>query len=276
MDVIPSYQQAEHPRRISRSEFDVFDRNPDPALDELTELAAVLSLADFAYTGWTDINRLWFKSRFGFTATDQDLCSTGCRWVVETGQPMIVCDAAMDPRFASDGIDVPGGVPCRSYAGVPLMTGNQHVLGTLAVLARKPNQFRMEHVTLLEVLGRQIVTRLELYNRTRTQEQLQRARQRTERALAMERCFVAATLDSIPALVAVLDTAGRLVRFNQPCGQLTGLSLADAAGRPFVEAVLQGDDRHHRQPEFIDHLHRLEKDGIRMRGGLGKKILQLG
>jgi len=26
----------------SRSEFDIFDRNPDPALDELTELAAVL------------------------------------------------------------------------------------------------------------------------------------------------------------------------------------------------------------------------------------------
>ena len=75
------------------------------------------------------------------------------------------------------------------------------------------------------------------------QEQAQRARQRTERALAIERCFVAATLDSIPALVAVLDTAGRLVRMNQPCAQLTGLSLADAVGRPFVEEVLEPDDR---------------------------------
>jgi PAS domain S-box-containing protein len=77
----------------------------------------------------------------------------------------------------------------------------------------------------------------------RAQEQAQRARQRTERALAMERCFVATTMDSIPALVAVLDTAGRIVRFNQPCAYLTGLSLADAAGRPFVEEVLQQEDR---------------------------------
>ena len=88
-----------------------------------------------------------------------------------------------------------------------------------------------------------MVSRLELYSRMKAQEQAQRARQKTERALAMERCFVEATLDSIPALVAVMDTAGRLVRFNQPCAQLMGLSPANAAGRPFVEAVLEGDDR---------------------------------
>ena len=125
----------------------------------------------------------------------------------------------------------------------PLIAANQHVVGTLAILARKPNQFGQEHLTLLEVVGRQIITRLELYSRIRAQEQAQRARQRTERALAMERCFVAATLDSIPALVVVLDTAGRVVRFNQPCAQLTGLEPTDSAGRPFVEALLEADDR---------------------------------
>ncbi len=77
----------------------------------------------------------------------------------------------------------------------------------------------------------------------RAQEQAQRARQRSERALAIERCFVAATLDSVPALVAVLDTAGRMVRLNYSCTQLTGLSMADAAGRPFVEDVLEAEDR---------------------------------
>ena len=52
-------------------EFDIFDRNPDPVLDELTELSAVLSTADYAYTGWMDFNRLWFKAKFGFQAPDQ-------------------------------------------------------------------------------------------------------------------------------------------------------------------------------------------------------------
>ena len=126
---------------------------------------------------------------------------------------------------------------------VPLLSGDMQIIGTLAVLARTADRFKPEHLTLLETLGRQVVTRLELYSRIRLQEQAQRQRQRTERALAIERCFVAATLDSIPALVTVLDTAGRVVRMNEPCSQLTGLSLAHAIGRPFVEEFLEEEDR---------------------------------
>ena len=243
MGAIQSYRQAEHPSLISRSEFDVFDRNPDPALDELTELAAVLCLADYAYMGWMDFNRLWFKSRFGFNAADQPRVGTGCQWVVMTGRPMLVSNAGTDGRFPREGIEVPGGKRCMSYAGIPLISPQQQIVGTLAVLARKADAFTEDHLTLLDVLGRQVVTRIELYNRMRAQEQAQRARQRTERALAIERCFVASTLDSIPALVAVLDTAGRVVRFNQACAQLTGLSVADTAGRSFVDEVLEKDDR---------------------------------
>jgi len=242
MGAIQSYQQADPPRLTSRSDFDVFDRSPDPALDELTELAAVLSLADYAYIAWLDFNRLWFKSRFGFVAAEQPRVMSACQWVALTAQPMLVQDAAKDPRFPPEGITVPGGKYCRSYAGTPLVAANQQLVGTLAVLARKPEQFSQEHLTLLDVLGRQVITRLELYHRIRAQEQAQRARQRTERSLAIERSFVAATLDSIPALVAVLDTAGRVVRFNQSCAHLTGLMIGDAAGRPFVEEVLEADD----------------------------------
>ncbi|MFP5234965.1 MAG: PAS domain S-box protein [Acidobacteriota bacterium] len=229
---------------IARSDdFDVFDRNPDPALDELVELAAVLSLADYAYMGWMDFNRLWFKSRFGFKAADQPRAATACQWIVQSGQALLVRNAAADPRFPPEGIPIPNGEFCLSYAGVPLFTAHQHLVGTFAVLSRHPNQFSPEHLTLLEVLGRQIMTRLELYSRIRAQEHAQRARQRSERALAIERCFVAATLDSIPALVAVLDTAGRVVRFNQACVQITGLNLADSVGRPFVDELLDESDR---------------------------------
>lgn len=229
---------------IARSDdFDVFDRNPDPALDELVELAAVLSLADYAYMGWMDFNRLWFKSRFGFKAPDQPRTASACQWILQSGQALLVRNAAADPRFPPEGIPIPGGEFCLSYAGVPLFTAHQHLVGTFAVLSRHPNQFSPEHLTLLEVLGRQIMTRLELYSRIRAQEHAQRARQRSERALAIERCFVAATLDSIPALVAVLDTAGRVVRFNQACVQITGLNLADSVGRPFVDELLEESDR---------------------------------
>jgi two-component system sensor histidine kinase VicK len=227
----------------SLSEFDIFDRNPDPALDELTELAAVLGGADYAYLGWMDFNRLWFKSKHGFLATEQPRSTTACNWVLESGRPLLIRDAAQDPRFPPEGIPLPGAKLCRSYAGTPLLTGASQVVGTLAILSQESNQFSKEHLALLEIVARQAATRLELYGRIQAQEQAQRARQRTERALAIERCFVAATLDSIPALVAVLDTAGRMVRLNHSCSQLTGLNLADAIGRPFIEEVLEPEDR---------------------------------
>ncbi len=225
------------------SEFSVFDRNPDPALDELVELTAILCGAEYAYIAWADYNRLWFKSRYGFKGVEQTRTTTGCHWTLEKGAPLLINNAGEDSRFLSQGIPLTGAHPCLSYAGVPLVTSTQQMVGTLAVLSVEANRFKPEHLTLLEILGRQAVTRIELYGRIRMQEQAQRARQRTERALAVERLFVAATLDSIPALVLVLDTAGRMVRLNQPCAQLTGLSLGIAIGRAFVDEVIEPADR---------------------------------
>ena len=225
------------------AELSGFEHNSDPSLNELTELAAVLCNADYAYLGWLDYNRLWFRCRYGFRAAEQPRRASACHWMLEKGQPLLIANAGEDPRFPPTGIPLPNASPCLSYAGVPIFSADQQTVGTLAVLAREADRFRPEYLTLLEVLGRQIVTHLELSNRIRLQEQAQRQRQRTERALAIERCFVAATLDSIPALVAVLDTAGRIVRMNDPCSQLTGLSLAHAIGREFVEEFLENEDR---------------------------------
>jgi len=154
---------------ITRSELDASDRSSDPALDELVEFTAILAGVPYAYIGWLDFNRLFFKSRFGFEATDQPLSSTACRFVIEEGSPLLVQDAASDPRFPAGGIDIPGALPCRSYAGIPLMTGNHHIVGTIAILDPKPDQFSEEHLLLLDVVRRQISTRLELYNRIRSQ-----------------------------------------------------------------------------------------------------------
>jgi len=242
MYIVNDEKPGEQVRMATRSEFDVLDRSPDPALDELAGLAAALCGADYAYTAWLDANRLWFKSRHGFEASDQIRTHTACHWTLESGAPVLIEDASKDSRFPPQGIMLSGAGPCRSYAGVPLVSSGQEIVGTLAVLSTAPSQFSNQHLHLLEILGRQVMTRLELYNRIGSQEQAQRARQRTERALAIERSFVAATLDSIPALVALLDNAGHIVRMNYPCKQLTGLSLADAVGRPFFEDFLDGVD----------------------------------
>jgi PAS domain S-box-containing protein len=227
----------------SRSESELFDRDPDPALDELAQLASVLCNSDFAYIAWFDANRLFFKSQVGFSGTEQTRSLIVCQSILENGLPLLIRDACRDQRFPRDGISLGDEKPCRSYAGVPLISSSQQVVGTLAVLSHKADRFSQEHTVLMEIMARQIVTRLELYTCLTSHEQAQRARLRAEHALANERFFVAAALDSIPFIAALLDPDGRMVRLNYPCLQLTGLTLADAVGQEFIEQILEPDDQ---------------------------------
>jgi GAF domain-containing protein len=236
-------QLGENQEVTLRPEFAMLDCNPDPALDELTELAAELCGADYAYIGWMDEDQLAFKSRFGFNAPDQPRDLSACQWTLKSGLPLLIPHTGKDSRFSRQGIELQPGVRCLSYAGVPLVSSSRQVIGTLAVLAKAPNQFDQGHLKQLVVLSHQAITRLELYERIRLQEHAQHVRVRTERALAIERCMVNATLDSIPALVTVLDAAGRVVRINEPCEQLTGLTTDTVSGRLFVDEFLESDQR---------------------------------
>ncbi|MEH2168658.1 MAG: GAF domain-containing protein [Nostoc sp.] len=56
-------------------------------------------------------------------------------------------------------------------------------------------------------------------------------RKRTEETLNQERNFISAVLDTVSALVIVLDSQGQIVRFNQACEQITGYSFDEVRGR---------------------------------------------
>ena len=107
----------------------------------------------------------------------------------------------------------------------------------------EPGVFTRDHARVLEALARQVVTRLELYAKQNEQERVIRSRQRIERALTVERNFVTAVLDTISALVLVLDTAGRIVRFNRACESISGYSFGELVGRSFPEELFPAEER---------------------------------
>jgi PAS domain-containing protein len=53
----------------------------------------------------------------------------------------------------------------------------------------------------------------------------------TEEALHQERNVVSAILDTVGALVVVLDPDGRITRFNRACELTTGYSLEEVRGK---------------------------------------------
>ncbi|NIR47655.1 PAS domain S-box protein, partial [candidate division KSB1 bacterium] len=63
-------------------------------------------------------------------------------------------------------------------------------------------------------------------------------RKQAEEALRRERNFVSAILDTSGALVVVLDTKGRIVRFNRACEQTTGYAFEEVEGKHFWDLFL--------------------------------------
>jgi PAS domain S-box-containing protein len=65
---------------------------------------------------------------------------------------------------------------------------------------------------------------------------------RTEEALQKERNVVSAILDTVGALVAVLDQEGRIIRFNRACEQMTGYFFAEVQGKFIWDLFLVPED----------------------------------
>ena len=57
--------------------------------------------------------------------------------------------------------------------------------------------------------------------------------------LRAERDFVSAILDTAPSLIMVLDSQGYVVRFNRACEELSGVAMADVAGRADLGAAVR-------------------------------------
>ncbi|HMG87514.1 MAG TPA: PAS domain S-box protein [Terracidiphilus sp.] len=64
----------------------------------------------------------------------------------------------------------------------------------------------------------------------------------TERALQQERNVVSAILDTVGALVTVLDPEGRIVRFNRACELTTGFALEEVRGKSIWDFFLHAEE----------------------------------
>ena len=63
-------------------------------------------------------------------------------------------------------------------------------------------------------------------------------RNQAEEELNRERNFVAAVLDTVGALIVVLDREGRIVRFNRTCEHTIGYTFDEVKGRYFWDLLL--------------------------------------
>jgi GAF domain-containing protein len=133
------------------------------ALDRLTALAAKLLHAPYAQVSLIADRQVVL----GLTGGDVPEAEWGgpredslCTVTVTERRPLIVSDAMRDARVSALP-PVTGGL-VRAYLGVPLVTGDEHALGSLCVYTDEPRAWSPEQVGILGELAASVVAELEL------------------------------------------------------------------------------------------------------------------
>ena len=233
--------QDEDARLKALQLYEVLDTPPDATLDDITRLTAQICGTPMAAISLVEIDRVWFKSRIGIDSPQVPRASSPCEQTIEGDTIYEIPDATKVAEFAPLGIPIDGKY-ARYYAGAPLVTPDGVTVGALCVMDTRERTLDAGQLAALQILGRQVITRMEFYAKVRALERQARQRARIESALTVERNFVSAVLDTVGALVLVIDTAGRVVRFNRTCEHISGYNFTELQGRPFWEQLIPEED----------------------------------
>ena len=127
-------------RLASLQRLALLDTAPAEPFDAVTRLAAAALKVPILVVSLVDEHRLWFKSRIGLPLRETARYRSFCAHAVLQRQPLMVADAAKDPRFANHAL-VTGTQHIRSYLGIPLYTRDRQPVATLCAMDVQVREF---------------------------------------------------------------------------------------------------------------------------------------
>jgi signal transduction histidine kinase/ActR/RegA family two-component response regulator len=142
-------------------DYDVLDSETEKIFDDLTQLAAQICQTPITLISLIDPSRQWFKSKVGLDAAETSRDIAFCAHAIHQKKIFEVEDTLQDKRFFDNPL-VTSAPNIRFYAGTPLVSPDGHAIGTLCVIDDKPNKLTQDQRQALEVLGRSVISQMEL------------------------------------------------------------------------------------------------------------------
>ncbi|MFC4590756.1 PP2C family protein-serine/threonine phosphatase [Sphaerisporangium corydalis] len=193
----------------------LMDSAPEEVFDDLAGLAASMTGAPFAFVTVLDARSSFWKSAVGMGKPPDEKRYTPaeespCHLIVAGDAPLIVDDAANDPRL--DGLAAIGELGVRAWAGHPVHGPGGEVLGALCVADTVPRAWSAGQVRALGVLARAVSSEIALRDAVgRMRRQMADLRAFTEMSTALARTLQESLLPPVLTSPPGVDAAARYV-----------------------------------------------------------------
>jgi len=153
--------EAEQARLRSLASYHILDSAPEPEYDNIVRRAAVLCDCPISTITLVDRHRQWFKASVGLDIQETERGIALCDHTVRGTGLLIIPDIRLDDRFAGNPVIAdPHGI--RFYAGTPLLSEENEVLGTLCVMDHRPRDLSEAQTNYLTLLADQVMMHLTL------------------------------------------------------------------------------------------------------------------
>jgi signal transduction histidine kinase len=196
----------------------LLDAAPSLDLDRLTRLATLALHVPVALISLVDADRQFFASQCGLpepwaTLRQTPLSHSFCQHVVASGEPLLIRDAREHP-LVRDNLAIPD-LGVIAYAGVPIVTPDGAVLGSLCAIDTRPRDWTPDYADLLRALSAQVTSELQLIDEARRlAADLRRQRDVEADRRALIRLNVHDIRTPLSALLMTLEVLPRLGPLN--------------------------------------------------------------
>ncbi|MCU4178117.1 GGDEF domain-containing protein [Bosea sp. BH3] len=158
----PSFESIREQGRLEALQrYDVLDTPEEEGFDRIIRLVRHLMRVPMATVTFVDGHRQWFKARQGLEACEGERRHAFCDITIRQAATLIVPDTHLDSRLADNPL-VTGAPHLRFYAGVPLITGDGHAIGTLCALDTVPHHPLPDEIAAMTDLAQVTMDQLEL------------------------------------------------------------------------------------------------------------------
>lgn len=159
--------------RLSTTRFSTITEAFETTLRIVAQLVGVRSAFVAQLTSESmEVLGVWDDNGCGIQAGTEPLEETFCQYVRASGAPVVIPQAATDPRVRN--VATRETYHIGAYIGVPLTVADGSLFGTLCLLDPEPREFTPNHVNLLTIVGyhlAQLIERELLHKTTRRLEQ---------------------------------------------------------------------------------------------------------